>query len=189
MLPRVMSEATVVFKSPASLLDVIDVADEEGWQEIEHFRRGERQLEEVIYQLPDGETIVRAIDDHFVIVVFAAISGPARAAAEERLRRRPRSLEAATLWQWAENPEPEQRAFALRAFAATSQSTADAGVVSLYERAVGDENPLVREALIEAVGRAAWRELWPVVDELARSGDEESRRLKEAYERHLPRSG
>ena len=72
-------ETHVVFKPLASLLDVIDVAEENHWEEVQRFKRGERQLQEVIYELPDGETVLRGIDDHFVIVTYAIITGPHRA--------------------------------------------------------------------------------------------------------------
>jgi hypothetical protein len=51
-----------------------------------------------------------------------------------------------------------------------------------------DHDLQVRSALIESVGRAAWKELWPVVEELAASGDPDARILKESYERHLGRN-
>lgn len=183
-----MTETILVFKPPASLLDVIDVADENGWEEAQRFLRDERRLEEVIYQLPDGETVVRGIDDHFVVIVYAAITGPRRAEAEQKLRSGGRVLDEATLWQWASGKKAEERAFALRAFAATSQKAADPRVVSLYQAAVQDDNPDVRKALVDSVGRAAWPELWPVVDALAKGGDADSKGLQQAYEKHLSRS-
>lgn len=96
-----MSEAKihVVFEPLATLLQVIDVADDNGWNQVEHFRRGERQLEELVYELPDGETVVRGIDDHFVVVTFAAITGPARVDVERKLRAGGRALEEISLWQ------------------------------------------------------------------------------------------
>ena len=75
----------------------------------------------------------------------------------------------------------------LRAFAAISDKAADPRVVALYTKAVKDEHPAVRAALIEAVGRAAWPELWPVVDELTGSGTAEAAVLKQSYEKHIPR--
>jgi len=178
----------VVFEPLATLLQVIDVADENSWNEAEHFKRGERQLEELIYELPDGETVVRGIDDHFVIVTFAVITGPARAEVEQKLRADGRALDEATLWSWTKSNNPEERAFALRAFAATSQKTADPRVVALYQGALEDDHPEVRKALVQSVGRAAWPELWPIVDELAKSGTSEAAVLKEGYEIHLSRS-
>jgi hypothetical protein len=184
-----MSEAKihVIFEPLATLLQVIDVADENNWNQVEHFRRSEKQLEELVYELPDGETVVRGIDDHFVVVTFAVIRGPARAEVEQKLRAGGRAIEENSLWQWAESSNPEERAFALRAFAAISQKTADSRVVSLYRAALKDTHPQVRKALIDAVGRAAWPELWPVVDALAASGDADSRVLRDAYQAHLPR--
>jgi hypothetical protein len=178
----------VVFRPPATILAIVDVADANEWAEVEHFRRAERRNEEIVYELPDGETVVRGIDDQFVAVVFASITGPKREEAERTLRAAGRAMDDALLWQWAESTVPKERAFALRAFAATSDKTANPRVVALYSNAVKDENPGVRAALLEAVGRAAWPELWPVVDELARSGTAEAAVLKEGYELHLPRS-
>ena len=43
--------------------------------------------------------------------------------------------------------------------------------------------------VVRSVGRTAWSELWPVVDELSKSGDSESLALLRAYEKQLPRSG
>lgn len=178
----------VVFEPLATLLQVIDVADENGWNEVEHFRRGERQLEELIYELPGGETVVRGIDDHFVIVTFAVITGPARTEVEQKLRAGGRALDEATLYSWTKSENFEERAFALRAFAAISQKAADPRVVALYEGALKDDHPEVRKALVLAVGRAAWPELWPVVDALAKSGDDETRVLRQAYEKHFARA-
>ncbi len=121
-------------------------------------------------------------------VVFAAITGPARAEAEQKLRDAGRALEWETLWQWTKSENAKERAFALRAFAATSERTADPRVVALYQAAVADKDPIVREALILSVGRAAWPELWPVVDALAASGDADAMVLQEGYEMYLPRS-
>jgi hypothetical protein len=178
----------VVFEPLATLLQVIDVADENGWNEVEHFKRGERQLEELIYELPDVETVVRGIDDHFVIVTFAVITGPARAEVEQKLRAGGRALEEATLWQWTKSEDPEERAFALRAFAAISQKAADPRVVALFQKTLEDSHPDVRKALVQAVGRASWPELWPVVNVLAKSGAPDSVVLQEAYEKYLPRA-
>jgi hypothetical protein len=185
-----MSEAKihVVFEPLSTLLQVIDVADDNGWRQVEHFKRGERQVEELVFELPDGDTVVRGIDDHFVVVTFAAITGPARHEVEKKLRSGGRALTEATLWQWTESNDPNERAFALRAFAATSQKAADPRVVALYQAALDDPRPEVRTALVESVGRAAWRELWPVVDAIAKTGDAESKTLQEAYEEHFPRS-
>lgn len=179
----------VIFKPLASLLEVIDVAEENHWEEVQRFKRGERQLQEVIYELPDGKTVLRGIDDHFVIVTYAVITGPNGAEVEQRLRKGGEALEEATLWQWTQSEDPEERAFALRAFAAISQKTADPRVVALFQRMLEDGHPDVRKALVLSVGRAAWPELWPVVDELAKSGTPEATTLKEGYEIHLPRSG
>jgi hypothetical protein len=178
----------VVFKPLASLLDVIDIAEENRWPEVQRFKRGERQLQEVIYELPDGETVLRGIDDHFVVVTYAVITGPMAAEVEEKLRRGGETLEEATLWQWTTSDDPAERAFALRAFAAISQESASPRIVSLYSDAVADDDPAVRAALIEAVGRAAWPELWPVVDAIAKAETPEAVVLKEGYELHLPRS-
>lgn len=184
-----MSEPTisVVFRPRATLLAVVDVADANNWREAEHFRRAERVNEEIIYELPDGETVVRGIEDQYVAVVFASITGPKRAEAEKTLRAAGRALEEATLWQWTASADPKERSYALRAFAATSDRTADPRVVTLYTQAIKDEHPEVRAALLESVGRAAWLELWPVVDELAKSGSPEAAVLKESYEKYLPR--
>jgi hypothetical protein len=178
----------VVFRPPATILAVVDVADANDWKEAEHFRRSERRNEEIVYELPDGETVVRGIDDQFVAVVFASITGPKRDEAERILRAAGRAMEDAVLWQWAEGAAPQERGFALRALAATSNKKANPRVVALFSNAVKDENPEVRAALVESVGRAAWPELWPVVDELAKSGTPEAAVLKEGYEMHLPRS-
>jgi hypothetical protein len=180
-------ETLIVFRPPATILAVDDVADAHGWKEVEHFERAERRNEEVIYELPDSETIVRGIDDQFVAVVYASITGPNRELAERTLRAAGRALDDATLWQWAESAEPKERSFVLRAFAAISDKVADPRVVALYTKAVKDEHPEVRAALIEAVGRAAWPELWPVVDELAGAGTAEAAVLKQSYEKHIPR--
>jgi len=178
----------VVFRPPATILAVVDVADANDWREAQHFRRAERRNEEIIYELPDGETVVRGIDDQFVAVVFASVTGPKRDEAEKTLRAAGRAVEDATLWQWTESDDPKQRSFALRAFAAMSDKTANPRVVALYTKALKDENPEVRAALVESVGRAAWPELWPVVDELAKSGTADAAVLKDGYEIHLPRS-
>jgi hypothetical protein len=178
----------VVFRPPATILAVVDVADANDWREAEHFRRAERRNEEIIYELPDGETVVRGIDDQFVAVVFASITGPKRDEAEKTLRAAGRAVEDPALWQWTESADPKERSFALRAFAATSDKIANPRVVALYTKAIKDETPEVRAALLESVGRAAWLELWPVVDELAKSGTAEAAALKESYEIHLPRS-
>lgn len=178
----------VVFPPRSSLLNIIDVADANGWTEAQRFERAERQLEEVIYELPDGETVVRGIDDHFVMVVFAAITGPKSAEAKKQLRSSGDSLDESTLWDWAATGSPQERGFAFRAFAAISEKTADPRVVELYSKAVKDDHPDVRQALVDSVGRAAWRELWPVVDELRKSNSQGSEALLRAYERHLPRT-
>jgi len=177
----------VVFKPRSSLLDIIDVADARGWTEAQRFARGARQLEEVIYELPDGDTVVRGIDDHFMVVVFASITGPNRTEAEHELRSGGAALAEETLWNWAEGGSPQERSFSLRALAAISEKTADSRVVDLYTKALGNQHPDVRKALIEAVGRAAWSELWPVVDELNKARSPESETLRRAYEAHLPR--
>jgi hypothetical protein len=177
----------VVFQPGATILAVVDVADANDWKEAEHFRRGERRNEEIIYELPDGETVVRGIDDQFVAVVFASITGPKRDEAEKTLRMAGRSVEDAVLWQWSESSDPKERTFALRAFAATSDKTANHRVVALYRNAVRDEHPEVRAGLLESVGRAAWLELWPVVEELAKAKSPESETLLRSYEKHLPR--
>ncbi len=184
-----MSDAKiyVIFEPFATLLQVIDPAYDNGWKQVEHFSRGEKQLEEWIFELSDGETVVRGIDDHFVIVTLAVISGPASAEVEQKLRAGGRALEWDTLWQWTMSENAKERAFALRAFAATSERTADPRVVALYQAAVEDKDSIVRTALIKSVGRAAWRELWPVVDALAASGDADALVLQEAYTKHLPR--
>lgn len=184
-----MSEPTVsvVFRPRATILAVVDVADANNWREAEHFRRAERVNEEIIYELPDGETVVRGIEDQYVAVVFASITGPNRDQAEKTLRAAGRALEDATLWQWTASADPKERSFALRAFAATSDRTADPRVVTLYTKAIKDEHPEVRAALLESVGRAAWPELWPIVDELAKSGTPEAAVLKEGYEMYLRR--
>jgi hypothetical protein len=78
-------------------------------------------------------------------------------------------VEDPALWQWTESADPKERSFALRAFAATLDKIANPRVVALYTKAIKDETPEVRAALLESVGRAAWLELWPVVDELAKS--------------------
>jgi hypothetical protein len=54
--------------------------------------------------------------------------------------------------------------------------------------AIADGHSVVRKALVDSVGRAAWPELWPVVDALAASGDADSKVLQQAYEKHLSRS-
>jgi hypothetical protein len=177
-------EAVVVFRPQSSLLDVIDVADADGWVEAARFLRGERQLEEVVYELPDGDTVVRGIDDHFVVVTFAAISGPGRETAERRLRDSGDSLDDATLWRWTVSEDPAERGYALRAFAATSTRTADPRVVALYSAALADRHPTVRRALLDAVGRAAWAALWPVVEQLG----PEDPAPHGAYETWLPRT-
>lgn len=184
-----MSEAKihVIFEPFATLLQVIDVAAENDWKQVKHFKRGEKQLEELVYELPDGEAVVRGIDDHFVIITLAVITGPARAKVEQKLRSGGRALEETVLWQWARSEPPEERAFAIRAFAAMSQKAAAPRVVALYQEALKDAHPIVRKALVDSVGRAAWRELWPAVDALAASGDHDAMVLKQGYEKYLPR--
>lgn len=177
----------VVFKPRSSLLDIIDVADTNGWTEAQRFPREERQLEEVIYELTDGETVVRGIDDHFVIVVFASIAGPKSAEVEGQLRSSGNALDESTLWNWASTGTPQQRGFALRAFAATSEKDADPRVVELYTKALKDEHPDVRQALVDSVGRTAWQELWPVVDELSKAKAPGAEALLRAYEQHIAR--
>jgi hypothetical protein len=184
-----MSETKIhiVFKPLASLLDVIDVAHENQWNEVQRFKREERQLQEVVYELPDGETVLRGIDDHFVIVTYAVVTGPRSSEVEQKLRRGGETLEEATLWQWTQSQDPEERAFALRAFAAISQKAADPQFVALYGSALKDDTEVVRNALVDSVGRAAWPELWPIVDTLARTGTSAAKALQEAYAKHLPK--
>jgi len=180
-------ESCVVFEPFATLLAVVDVADANMWQEVQYFSRDERRNEEIIYELDDGETVVRGIDDQFVAVVFASVTGPRRVEAEQLLRAAGRAVDDIELWQWARSDDPARRAFALRAVAATSTGSADPRIVSLYTEAVSDGDPVVRAALLESVGRAAWPELWPVVDALASPETAEGTALKDAYEAHLPR--
>lgn len=178
-------ETCVVFEPDATILAVVDVARANHWKEVQRIKRGERRLEEVIYECADGETIVRGIDDHFVVIVFASITGPNRDEVEKKLRAAGRALDDTTLFRWAKSDDAAERSFALRAFAAISTETADPGVVALYTEALEDHEPQVRSALIESVGRTAWKELWPVVEELAASGASDAKALKESYERNL----
>jgi hypothetical protein len=180
-------EVCVVFEPDATILAVVDVARANRWKEAQRIARGERRLEEVIYELPDGKTVVRGIDDHFVAVVLAAITGPQSEEAERTLRAAGRAVDDTTLWQWAESKDPKERAFALRAFAATSRETVDARVVALYTRALKDQSAEVRKALLEAVGRAAWPELWPLVDALDESGTADAKALLQSYGTHVLR--
>jgi hypothetical protein len=179
----------LVFGPSATIMSVVDIAWGNGWKEVKRFRRSERQLEEVIFEL-EGKTSVRGITDHFVGVVFASIDGPQREYAAEKLRQSEDYVDRETLWQWAKEGTPAQQSFALRAFAATSGSSASPipEIVALYEQAFESENAQVRKALIEAVGRVAWSVLWPLVDKLAASQQQDALDLKVAYGKHLPKS-
>lgn len=182
------SENIVVFGPTATILSVVDVADENGWPEVERFEQSEKQLEESVFLLPDGETTLRAINDHFVDVIIASVVGPAQDQVVSKLRARRDAVDAAVLWQWAESDVPAQRGFALRAFAATCDLVPDSKVMSLYERALKDPDPMVRKALVDAIGRTGWDSLWPLVEKLADTKDPDALGLQAAYQKHHPRS-
>src|SRR6266571_7431760 len=184
-------ESYVILHPDRATIDVVEVAEQNSWRHAQTFQPAEKRLYEEIYEVPGDNTVVRVIDDHFVQVVFVVSRGQSREKAAALVLSSVESLDEATLWRWLGSDKPRERAYAIRALAAISPNEADSRWVEAFKRAACDKTPEARRGLIGALGRAAWPELWPIVDELDRSetdGElrEEVRVLRESYGRHIP---
>jgi hypothetical protein len=181
-------ETLVVLKPPRATIDVVEVAKQNHWRHIQRILPGNRRFYEEIYQVTASNTVVRVIDDAAVQIIFVALQGEGRKEVESKLRREIETLDEAAILALLDSKNPKDRATGLRILGAVAPDRADMKTVAAFAKAAKDGAPGVFKALIAAVGRAAWPELWPIVDELAKSKEPEAKELKSAYEAHIPRS-
>jgi len=184
-------EILIVFPPARATVSGVDVAIEQGWRHAQTIDRAEKRFYEEIYRVDDGGTVVRFIDDHFVMVVFAAVTGPDREKAAAIIQKSLGGLDFDGLVRWLSSPEERRRAHAIRGLGAICPNQADPRWVDAFEKAVHDPSVQVRLALADSLARAAWPELWPVLDDFARDEKDDSVRaeiqqVREAYAANLP---
>jgi hypothetical protein len=114
------TEGIVVLEPFRATLSVSEAADANCWRQALTIEPGEKHLCEEIYEAPEADTTVRAIDDHFVQVVFAAVIGSNRI----KLRSSVDSLTDDELSTWWKSADAKERAYSVRAFAAISPDAA-----------------------------------------------------------------
>jgi len=182
------NETLVVLKPPRATISVVRTARAHKWRHVQRIDPGERRLYEEIFEVSDTGTVVRVIDDHFVQIVFVALTGDGREQAESILRAEIETLDDAAIDGLLTSDQAEQRATGVRILGAIAPDTADRRTLDAFTRAAADRSAEVLDALIAAVGRAAWPELWPVVDEIA-TRNAEAEELAKAYGTTVPRSG
>jgi hypothetical protein len=134
------------------------------------------------------EAVVRVIDDHFAEIIFVAIQGRGRSEVEAVIRKEVETLDRKAIDALLKSERPKDRATGIRILAAVAPDVADPQIVSAFSAAAKDSAPEVLHALVDAVSRAAWPELWPVVEELASTGMPEAQDLRKAAQAHLPRA-
>jgi hypothetical protein len=181
------NETLVVLKPPRATIDVVRAARKNNWRHVKRIDPGERRFYEEIYEVPDTGTVVRVIDDHFVQIIYVALQGEGRQQVESTLRKQVETLEDTAIDALLKSQNPKDRATGIRILGAIAPDIADNRITEAFSKALEDKSPEVFKALIAAVGRAAWPELWPIVDDLAKTGKPEAEDLQKAYERHIPR--
>ena len=184
-------ETFVIFPRRRATVSGVDVAEENGWQHAQTIHPAEKRLYEEIYRTDDG-TVIRIIDDHFVMVVFAAITGESRRQVATILRDALNAFDEETIWQRTESSGPDVRAHAVRALAAICPDHSDARWVEAFSKATRDSSPKVRSATADALARAAWPELWPVLDDFVNNEKDadvkrEAEEVRASYEALVPR--
>jgi NTP pyrophosphatase (non-canonical NTP hydrolase) len=180
-------EILVVLKPPRATIDVVRVAGRRRWNHRQRILPTERRLYEEIYEVAETGTIVRVIDDHFMQIIFVALQGNGRDVVESVLRKEIETLDDAAIEALLRSEKPKDRATGIRVLAAIAPDTAEPKIVKAFAKAAKDPALEVFQALVEAVGRAAWPELWPVLDELVKTGKAEAEDLKNAARAHITR--
>lgn len=185
-MPTQANETIVVLKPPRATIDVVRAARKNGWRHQQRIDPTEQRLYEEIYTVPGTDTVVRVIDDHFVQIIYVALQGKDRDAVETSLRQQVETLDDAAVDALVGSTIPKERAIGIRILGAVAGDTADPRTVEVFKKATRDTAPEVFKALTAAVGRAAWSELWPVVDELVKTGKPEASDLQKAYQARGP---
>jgi hypothetical protein len=180
-------ETLVVLKPPQATISVIDVADRHHWQHLKQYLPAERRVYEEIYGVPSTGTIVRIIDDHFAGAIFVAIQGPGQSDVEAIIREEVETLDDKAIAALIRSKKPKDRAIGIRSLAVLGPLVADPETVKVFSAAAKDSAPEVIDALMDAVSRLSWPELWPVIDELAKAGTPEAKVLYETALVHVPR--
>ena len=180
-------ETLVVLKPPHATISVIKVAERHHWRYRQQILPAERRLYQEIYEVPSSGTIVRIIDDHFVMIIFVVLEGPGRAEVEALIRQEVETLDDKSIASLVASNKPKDRATGLRILGAIAPDVADPNTVKVFSEAAKDKTPEVVAALMDAVSRAAWPELWPVIEELAKAGTPEAKELYESAVKQLPR--
>jgi hypothetical protein len=180
-------ETIIVLKPPHATISVIKVAEKHHWRYRQQILPAERRLYEEIYEVPSSGTIVRIIDDHFVMIVFVALEGPGRSEVEAIIRQEVETLDDKSIAVLLKSNKPKDRATGLRILGAIAPDVADPNTVKVFSEAAKDRAPEVVAALMDAVSRASWPELWPVIEELAKADTPEAKVLYETALVHVPR--
>jgi hypothetical protein len=181
------NETLVVLKPPRATIDVVRLARKLKWEHKQRIDPGERRFYEEVYEVPGSGTVVRIIDDHFVQIIYVAIEGSGRKDVEAAIRKEVQTLDDSAIAALVKSDNAKERATGIRILGAIAPDTADKGTVAAFKAAADDDSADVFKALTAAVGRAAWPELWPVVDKLAATGKAEGKDLAKAYEARVPR--
>ncbi len=169
-MSRQSGRSTQTLTARRATISVVRVARAHQWRHVQRILPAERRLYEEIYEVPATGTVVRVIDDHFVQIIFVAIQGNGGDEVEAILHREIETLDKAAIDALLTSEKPKDRATGIRILAAIAPDTADPKTVEAFSKAAKDPSPEVFKALVDAVSRTAWPELWPIVEELARSG-------------------
>ena len=174
----------MVLEPFAVAAEVDDIARENGWNHVQRIPKTDDQFYEEIYEIADGKTTVRFIEDHYTMIPYIVISGNNQKVTETLVRSKIESYTEDQLWEWAEKGTRSRRELAIRCLGAIAPDTADERFVECFTAAANAKQAMIRRAAIISLARVAWPELWPIVRERAKNErNEEVRKLAQNLQR------
>ena len=147
-----------------------------GYHWVQRIPAGERQLQEEIWELPNGRGAVRYVWDHFVDVPSVRAESDQRGAPGDILHELDAHLpllHPGKLERMTRSTEPGERRYALRALASVITDF-DWGVVEELRTALKEDDPSMRRLALDAIARYPYKVFTSDLDELGKTDPDDS---------------
>lgn len=169
--------------------DVVTAAWDLGFVINRRIERDGDQPREDIWK--DGQTTLHRVEDHMTGLVYLVVRGEQVEATVRRLRKLlPTVTHSDALRTFKSASEFGDRLLALYQMgAAAPEDKANSRVMSALREALGDENPVLRQAALGSIAYAGWPEMEDDVRRASETDQSErvrdtARRLLEAYSKY-----
>ena len=163
--PRI-KEPLVLAPGRDTLARIEAIATSAGWRWVARFPEAPRQLHEEIWEIDDGQMVVRYIDDRYVDTRLLSVQGNHGQAVYgllERLRQDLGGEEREDLLILTGGEDPAARMHGISGLAASTPEF-DGDVFEAVLAALDDEEPALRARAFQCIARLAWYEFAPEIE-------------------------